>query len=275
MLLSGRVPVQKTGSSFVLSFLVMTIWNRASLKTVSGIRVVLRSGFTVLLLISISSGLCGQTQRIDELTWWQYKGRIGLAEKWSLTLDLQHRRQEYVGRSGQQVFRPGLTRHLKNGLNLTTGVALFWHNIATSEATYRFEVRPYTFLEWKQPLGRVSVTHRSRFELRYNRKTSGEEILDGYNFNYRAGHKMGIKVPLQKGDESQWFMELYDEVLLNFGKRITNNYLDQNRMYLGFKNELSRKTGLKIGYMYIFVPTSSVDRVVKQHVIVAGISQSF
>lgn len=220
------------------------------------------------------AGLFAQNTQTDQLTWFQYKGKIGLNQHFSLTLDIQHRRQQFLGYSGQQVFRPGITYAMKEGINLTVGTALFWHNITDNKAAYRFEARPYTFLEWKQPLGKVMITHRSRFELRYNRKTSGDMVLEGFNFNYRAGHKMGLAIPVRIRDNPDWRVELYDEVLINFGKRITVNHLDQNRIYLGLKKLLTKTMSAKIGYLYIFVPTSNPEMRIHQHIMVLGFSQN-
>ncbi len=225
-------------------------------------------------MILSKTPLQAQNNINEQLVWLQYKGKIGLTGPLSLTLDLQHRRQNFLEYSGQQVFRPGITYALKHGVNLTVGAALFWHNISASEAIYRFEARPYTFLEWKQPLGELMITHRSRFELRYNRKTSNGAIDEGFDFNYRAGHKMGLAIPFRLANSADWRFELYDEVLINFGERITVNHLDQNRIYAGIKKLLTENMNVKLGYMYIFVPTGNPDVRVHQHILVLGFSQN-
>ncbi|GAB5522831.1 MAG: hypothetical protein Roseis2KO_07030 [Roseivirga sp.] len=220
------------------------------------------------------SQLKAQNNQTEQLVWLQYKAKIGLSGPFSLTLDLQHRRQNFLEYSGQQVVRPGITYALRHGVNLTVGTALFWHNISASEAVYRFEARPYTFLEWKQPLGNLMITHRTRFELHYNRKTSNGAIEEGFDFNYRAGHKMGLAIPIRIAGTADWRLELYDEVLINFGKRITVNHLDQNRMYAGIKKLLTDDLNVKLGYMYIFVPTGNPEVRVHQHIVVLGVSQN-
>ena len=229
--------------------------------------------FGILFSFSLTSAYGQKQKDANLLTWYQYKKDIKLANKFLLVLDLQHRRQDIVNFSSQQVLRPGIAYTLKTDVRLTLGTALFWHNINGNDANYRFEVRPYTFVEWKQPLGRIQVTHRSRFELRYNRKTQGSEVLDGYNFNYRAGHKLGLSIPIRSKDIEDLNLEVYDEALINFGKNIQFNYLDQNRMYVGIKGKLNKKTRFKIGYMYIFVPSNSIDKFGTQHVLVFGLGQ--
>lgn len=234
----------------------------------------LRSAIILLIIIISALHLQGQSSQTDRLFWLQYKGKFGLTERLTLTMDLQHRRQSFLRYSGQQVVRPGITYGMKHGVNLTVGTALFWHNINSESAIYRFEARPYTFLEWKQPLGNWQVTHRSRFELRYNKQTSGTVVLDDYNFNYRAGHKMGLSIPLNRTGKDDLKAEVYDEVLINFGKRITVNHLDQNRLYAGVRKLLKNDLSVKLGYMYIFVPTSNPGLIVHQHILVMGFSHS-
>ena len=43
-----------------------------------------------------------------------------------------------------------------------------------------------------------------------------------------------------------------DEVHINFGKEIVNNYFDQNRFFLGFKYQFSKTTNIQAGYMNLF-----------------------
>lgn len=237
-----------------------------------------RAKYLVILALIIFVSFSANAQKnnnANTLSWYQYKGDADLGNRFSLVLDFQHRRQDFVNYSSQQVLRPGIAYTLKSNVKFTLGNAIFWHNINQENPVYRPEVRPYIFIEWKQPLGKIQVTHRSRFELRYNRKTVGAEVLDGYNFNYRAGHRLGLSIPLQSEKLKDLRLEIYDEVLINFGERIRFNYLDQNRIYAGFKGKLTSRSTFKIGYMYIFVPSSSSIDFVTQHVLVLGIGHKW
>lgn len=239
------------------------------------LRCLQRLTFCIIFLITFQAVQAQKENDANALTWYQYKAQIGLKNNFSVVLDLQHRRQDLVNFSSQQVLRPGIAYSFENDLKLTVGTAMFWHNINGEVPVYRFEARPYTFLEWKQPLGKSMIFHRSRFELRYNRKTAGSEVIDGYNFNYRAGHKLGISIPIRIFGSDKWQIEIYDEVLINFGKTVRFNYLDQNRVYLGIKGRLNPTSSFKLGYMYIFVPSSSTENFATQHTLVLGVSQKF
>lgn len=228
-----------------------------------------------LMIICSFSANAQKQNNANALSWYQYKGDVDLGNRFSVVLDFQHRRQDFVNYSNQQVLRPGLAYTLKSSVKFTLGTALFWHNINGQDPVYRPEVRPYTFVEWKQPLGKIQVTHRFRFELRYNRKTAGAEVLEGYNFNYRAGHRLGLSIPLQSQKVKDLRLEIYDEVLINFGERIRFNYLDQNRIYAGIKGRLTGRSTFKLGYMYIFVPSGSSVDFVTQHILVLGIGHKW
>ena len=43
-----------------------------------------------------------------------------------------------------------------------------------------------------------------------------------------------------------------DELYINFGKNIVNNYFDQNRVFLGAGYMVNRNDNLVVGYMNIF-----------------------
>lgn len=228
-----------------------------------------------LMAFASFSVIAQKNNNSNALTWYQYKGDVDLGNRFSVVLDFQHRRQDFLNYSSQQVLRPGIAYTSKSNVKFTLGTAVFWHNINKGNPVYRPEVRPYTFAEWKQPLGKIQVTHRSRFELRYNRNTNGAEVLEGYNFNYRAGHKLGLSIPLQSQKVKDLRLEVYDEVLINFGERIRFNYLDQNRIYVGIKGKLTAKSTFKLGYMYIFVPSGSSIDFVTQHILVLGIGHKW
>ena len=50
---------------------------------------------------------------------------------------------------------------------------------------------------------------------------------------------------------------IYDEINVNVGKQIVNNYFDQNRFYAGLKFQTGINTNLQLGYLNIFQQLSA------------------
>ena len=94
-----------------------------------------------------------------------------------------------------------------------------------------------------------------RLEERYRRKILNDSTLaDGSNFNFRLRYNFWYDVPLSsKGIVPNTFsFVVNDEVHINFGKQVVNNYFDQNRFFVGLKYQFSEHSNLQAGYMNLF-----------------------
>ncbi len=65
---------------------------------------------------------------------------------------------------------------------------------------------------------------------------------------------MAFSIPL-KGKQmvaKTPFLFANNEVMINFGKEIVNNYFDQNRVFVGLGYQFTTHLNAQLGYMYIF-----------------------
>ena len=102
-----------------------------------------------------------------------------------------------------------------------------------------------------------------RLEERYRHKIKNDdELADGYNFNWRIRYNLWYEIPFYKNgtDPNSWSFILNDEVHINFGKQIVNNYFDQNRFFLGFKYQSGPHSNLQFGYMNLFQQMAAGNR---------------
>ena len=79
------------------------------------------------------------------------------------------------------------------------------------------------------------------------------------------GSVLGKKIP---------FITAGNEVLINFGKQIQGNYLDQNRTWIMVGYEVKNAT-IQFGYMYRFVPRYNENTASRIHTITLWVSQAF
>ncbi len=226
--------------------------------------------FFLILILLMKLEVQSQEHAPRALTWFQYKGAGSLKSgKWGAMLDVQHRRAGFLRTSSQQLIRPGVTLELADQLFLTVGVASFWHNISTddSQPLYRYEARPFQFVQWQQSFTKLRLRHKFRLEQRFNRKTMEERIIPGFDFNYRTGYRLSILYPVVEN----WVITAYDEILINFGKEITTQYLDQNRVYLGIRIKNNQFT-YKTGYMWLTAPMPESAGFEHSHIVRMGVS---
>ncbi len=117
-----------------------------------------------------------------------------------------------------------------------------------------------------------------RLEERYRRKILNDDSLaDGYNFNWRLRYNIWYEVPFFKNgtDINSWSFIVNDEVHVNFGKQIVNNYFDQNRFFLGFKYQAGKQSNLQFGYMNWFQQLPAGNRYRNSNVIRIFFFQNF
>lgn len=102
-----------------------------------------------------------------------------------------------------------------------------------------------------------------RLEERYRHKVkNNDELADGYNFNYRLRYNFWYDVPLSKKGIVPGALSFVfnDEVHVNFGKQIVNNYFDQNRFFVGLKYQTAEHSNLQVGYMNLFQQLAAGNR---------------
>ena len=96
-----------------------------------------------------------------------------------------------------------------------------------------------------------------RLEERFRHKILNDSTLaDGYNFNYKLRYNLWYEIPLsKKGIVPNTFSFIAnDEVHINFGKQIVNNYFDQNRFFVGLKYQINAHDNLQV-WIHEFIST--------------------
>ncbi len=203
----------------------------------------------LLIVISIQI-VVSQTIESQTETWFQVFANVRLHDKWSVAADGGFRREEnFVQKHFQNLSRIGLVRHFGQN-SLTAGYAFFTTDGNIEHRAYQFFVTPQSF-------GRLQLRHRYRFEQRWRHQPK----LDKFIFNYRFGYQINISIPLSgpKMAPKIPFLIIQDEIFFNFGKNITNNFFDQNRLLIGFGYPFSKVISATIGYQYNFVQRATPE----------------
>lgn len=197
-----------------------------------------------------------QTEKFNRL-WFGYFNQTRFSNKWGMWADYQLRTKEnFVDNFSQTIVRAGLTYYIADATKLTVGYAFVndfpgdnHKNISAPEH------RPWQQLQWNTQYGKKRMTQAIRLEERYRRKIlNNDSLADGYNFNYRLRYNLLYEIPFsKKGIVPGGFSFIVNnEVMINFGKQIINNYFDQNRFFLGIKYQAGKHSGFQLGYMNLF-----------------------
>jgi hypothetical protein len=226
----------------------------------------------LFVLIIICGQVAAQTKTTTQVaqTWLGYFNQTRFSDRWGIWAEGQLRTKEDVVEGlSQSILRVGVTYYLADATKLTAGYAFVNHFPADNHPDVsQPEHRIWQQLQWHTKYRRLRTMQWLRLEERYRRRIAADSTLgNGYNFNYRARYNFLAQLPLapevQKGTFS---LIANDEVHINFGKEIVNNYFDQNRFFVGMAYHLNANDNLQFGYLNIFQQLPASARYKTTHV---------
>lgn len=220
--------------------------------------------FIIGLSFSVKAQTTKSTEKVNQL-WLGYMNQTRLSNKWGLWADLHLRtKEELVNNFSQSIVRLGLTYYVNDVTKLTAGYAYI--SIYPADAHKKItqpEHRPWQQIQWHTKYGKKRMMQWFRLEERYRRKILNDSTLaDGSNFNFRMRYNIWYDIPLSKKGivPNSLSLVVNDEVHVNFGKQIVNNYFDQNRFFVGLKYQVNEHSNLQFGYMNLFQQLSAAGK---------------
>lgn len=206
-----------------------------------------------LLQASIVASAQEKTVAKNNQLWLGYISSTSINKHYSLWNDV------HLVPEGFFIVRTGITRQVKN-VGITAGYAFLRLPVSANKIQLqRNEHRPWAQLLVNHPVSTsVSFVSRVRFDARFKQDVAAEELLFTYGYANRIRFLTGLRINVTslKTEKSIPYFSLADEVLLNFGKAVTNNTFDQNRIQLSLG--IQRKTiQYQVGYMNRFVQTGN------------------
>lgn len=193
----------------------------------------------------VSRGAAGQVNRLDDFNrigWYVYEGDHRLGPRLTVHTEVQARRTGFITGWQQSLLRAGAGYQLLPRLKLGGGYTfLSTHPYGahpTADAGTYPEKRFYEDLTLTDTLGRAALTHRLRLEQRWigvpgaSGPLSNEAVWQRQN---RIRYQLAGTFPLQGPalDDGEWYFTAFEEVFLNFGREITTNVFNQNRLAAG------------------------------------------
>lgn len=205
-----------------------------------------------------------QTESVQQV-WLAYNNQTRFSNKWGVWVDVHLRtKEDFFSNFSQSIIRPGITYYVNDATKLTAGyayVSIYPGDI--HKKITRPEHRPWQQVQWHTNYKKTKMMQWIRLEERYRRKVLNDSTLaSGYNFNFRVRYNIWYEVPLSSKPVAPKSFSFIanDEVHINFGKEIVNNYFDQNRFFLGFKYQVNTTGNVQFGYMNVFQQLAAGNR---------------
>ncbi|MBC7896166.1 MAG: DUF2490 domain-containing protein [Cytophagaceae bacterium] len=234
-------------------------------------------------LTLLASAANAQRETFENVNaWFSWFGDIEIDPKWSIDFDASLRRSGPVDEQGQFLWRASLRRNL--GANVRVAVGYAGSDTRPyGKLPIAFRTPEHRIFEQLQLLhraGRVQFTHRYRFEQRWNGRVAvvgGDTAVQNWVRTSRLRYLARATVPLQGTtlEPREWFVNVANEVMLNFGANINQNVFDQNRTQLTVGRRLTSDVRLEVGYMDHLVLRPSGRQVERNHTIMTTLTTAF
>lgn len=118
---------------------------------------------------------------------------------------------------------------------------------ALDENTARKEIRFLQELNWSPP-------NHTPFKLKFRTRLEQRKAFDAPQIAYRLRERIDIQKPWKQGLGFTSYNELF--VNLNHVSWINTHTFDQNRFYLGVENQTTPSSNVRIGYLFVYVPSN-------------------
>lgn len=217
----------------------------------------------IVLLMACEKLAIAQKQiEVRDQTWLGYFNQTRLTNKSGLWADLHYRlTNDFINERSVSIARIAYIYYLSDQVRLMAGYAYANQN-STPDIP---EHRPWQQIQWFDKKNGFNIMQWFRIEERYRRKVAGGELIDDYNFNWRLRYNFALTLPL-KGKQvvaKTPFLFFNNEVHINAGKNILNNYFDQDRLFLGLGYQFTSHINAQLGYMYVFQQLPAANQYVQ------------
>ena len=199
-------------------------------------------------------------------SWVSFNSTLRFSNHWGMVADVHMRRDDLISDPYFYFLRTGVSYWISGKYPVILGVGHLWQAPLDGDSTWSDENRIYQQWSAVQKQGFVSVQHRIRLEQRWKDPIVNDEIVGDKRFSVRLRYLASFDFRVLPNPKYPSLV-LSDEVLVQFGKYITYNTFDQNRLFIGLKEQVSRKLSFDAGYMNIWQQKSSGNQYTMSHVI--------
>jgi hypothetical protein len=214
----------------------------------------------VLLLVApLVRALAQPTERVHDTNfngWYMYFGDHPLGDsRWGLHLEGQWRRHDVITRWQQLLLRPGVNYQVHPNVLLTAGYAFVnTHRYGDFPAAEKFpEHRMFQQAAVSHRIGKAGLQHRYRLEQRFLGEVpaGAPGNVERWRHENRFRYMLRGAIPFrgQTIEEGDWYLALYNEFFINFGRNVAANMFDQNRAYGAAGWRLGKFSRLEMGYL--------------------------
>jgi hypothetical protein len=99
-------------------------------------------------------------------------------------------------------------------------------------------------------LDKISLLQRLRNENRWQQKMVNDSFSGNYKITDRIRYLLSVTIPVFKNKKYPSLV-VSDELAIQFGKEVVYNTFEQNRMFFGIRQNISKNLSYDLGYMQV------------------------
>jgi hypothetical protein len=228
--------------------------------------------YRIILFLSfflIQNTKAQKNNTTTNLIWYDIVLHFPISVNWNAYGEFGQRRINLIEDLNQQIFRVGIIRNISSDLKITFGLATFQNDMNPSFSfKNRPEYRVFQFIEIAKQLGKVQTEFRLRIEQRWNQNTNGTELLDEFTFSHRIGYRFKgrFTIPAFLKSNNRYYLEIGNETMVQFGKKVDVNTFDQIRLFSGLGVKWSQIVSSQFTFMYLFQQKSNGVNFAEQYI---------
>ncbi|MCE2613942.1 DUF2490 domain-containing protein [Flavobacteriaceae bacterium D16] len=213
-------------------------------------------GFLIIIFIPAQAisqqGIASETFEQTQF-WTSINSTARISKHWGMIADVHLRRENFISDPNFYFLRLGAAYWLNDQISFVGGGAALWLATETdSGRKYALERRIYQQALWRALIGKITFLQRVRIEQRWHEvlnTDSGSVDRTRYSTRFRFLISAAVQV---FEDPRLPRPVLSNEILFHAGKEIIYNTFDQNRLFLGFNQRLSKSLTIDYGYMMVY-----------------------
>ncbi len=184
--------------------------------------------------------------------WTSLNTTARISERWSVIGDIHIRRNNFIKDPSFYLIRGAGQYAIKPNFTVAMGYAHMW--IAPSRAdwqAYVNEHRLYQQAIFVTTIGKVNLVQRIRNEQRWQQIIIDDKPSGSWRFTDRVRYLISATIPISKNP----FVPkpvISNELLVHFGKPVWYNPFDQNRIFFGIRQQISKPLSFDVGYMNVY-----------------------
>jgi hypothetical protein len=187
--------------------------------------------------------------------WYSYSGDHAVRGRWGLHFDGQWRRSDVLTKWQQYQLRPGVNFRASSNVLLTLGYAYTrsypYGDFPVSAAFPEHRIYQQALI--RHPKRHVTLQQRYRLEQRFVRYPDTDDRSRTYQNRFRYMLKAEFPLTRRKGEAMEWYLPIYNEILIGLPPNYGARPFDQNRFFAGIGYSTGPAGNIEIGYLNQFL----------------------